>query len=418
MKILACAYACNPFTGSEEGVGWGWVNAIAQYHEVWVLLAGYHRQDVEEALRRDPKKFSHVHFCYVEEKLWHYRPTSGWIRIENSIAKPIMNWAYRLWLRDAYKLGARLNREIEFDLIHQITYVGFRFPGHLWKLNIPFVWGPIGGLENTPWQLLPIMGFRGMARFGGRNIINSLHRRFLQLPKRAFRKSRGGIIAATKSIQREIRHWYGEDSTVISEIGTPHTPATIGSCRSLGDPLILCWSGLHQARKALPLLLSALAVLPKRVSWRLDILGTGPCSATWRKRAERLGVAPRCRWLGRMSRDQALRFMGESHVFVISSLQDLTSTVLVEALALGVPVICPDHCGFSDAVDDSCGRKLAIGTAQEFVRGLAKAIEQMHGDEPLRRRLAAGAFIRARQFSWETKVREIDAVYRQVMISS
>src|ERR1700683_1777319 len=102
MKIIACAYACNPFRGSEEGVGWGWVNAISKHHEGWVLTAGYHRRDVEEALRRDPEKYSHLHFFYVEEKLWHYRPTPAWVRIENSVAKPIMNCAYRLWLRDAF----------------------------------------------------------------------------------------------------------------------------------------------------------------------------------------------------------------------------------------------------------------------------------------------------------------------------
>ena len=161
MKVLACAYACNPSRGSEDGVGWGWVNAIAQHHHVWVLTAGYHRRDLEEALRSEPEKSRNLHFVYVKEKSWHYRPTPPWIGIENSIIKPIMNWSYQLWLGDAFRLGARLHREIEFDLVHQLTYVGFRFPGHLWKLDIPFVWGPIGGLENTPWHLLPSMDVRG-----------------------------------------------------------------------------------------------------------------------------------------------------------------------------------------------------------------------------------------------------------------
>src|ERR1700728_3716617 len=122
MKILACAYACNPFHGSEDGVGWGWVNAIARHHEVWVLTAGYHRFDIEKALRRQSDIHGRLHFAFVEEKPWHYRPTPVWIKIENSIVKPIMNWAYRLWLRDAFMLGERLHREVGFDLTHQITY--------------------------------------------------------------------------------------------------------------------------------------------------------------------------------------------------------------------------------------------------------------------------------------------------------
>src|SRR5271163_2900827 len=263
MKILACAYACNPFHGSEEGVGWGWVNAVAQNHEVWVLTAAYHRRDLEEALRLHPEKRRRLHFIFVEEKPWHYRPTAGWIRIENSIAKPIMNWAYRLWLREAGLVGTKLHNEIGFDLVHHMTYVGFRFPGHLWKLDIPFVWGPIGGLENTPWRLLPAMGMRGMIRFAGRNAINSFHRRFLRLPKRAFRKSGRGIIAATKSIQRKILECYGEASTVICEIGAPAVIAGTHSLREAGKKLIICWSGQHQSGKALPLALAALAALPE-----------------------------------------------------------------------------------------------------------------------------------------------------------
>ena len=34
----------------------GLVNAIAQHHHVWVLTAGYHRRDLEEALRSEPEK--------------------------------------------------------------------------------------------------------------------------------------------------------------------------------------------------------------------------------------------------------------------------------------------------------------------------------------------------------------------------
>lgn len=37
-KALVCAYACNPWQGSEHGVGWGWLRSIAQEHEVHALV--------------------------------------------------------------------------------------------------------------------------------------------------------------------------------------------------------------------------------------------------------------------------------------------------------------------------------------------------------------------------------------------
>ena len=36
MKILDVAYACDPYRGSESGVGWAAVCRIARHHDVWV----------------------------------------------------------------------------------------------------------------------------------------------------------------------------------------------------------------------------------------------------------------------------------------------------------------------------------------------------------------------------------------------
>jgi glycosyltransferase involved in cell wall biosynthesis len=412
MKVLACAYACNPFRGSEEGVGWGWVNAIARNHETWVLTAAYHRRDLEYALRRAPEKRGRIHFVYVDEKLWHYRPSPIWIGIENSIVKPIVNWAYRWWLRDAFAVGFQLHREIGFDLVHQVTYVGFRFPGHLWKLDIPFVWGPIGGLENTPWRLLPEMGARGAIYYAARNIVNSAHKRFLRGPRKAFSRA-DGVIAATSAIQAEIRKWYGVPSEVICEVGTPFEPASEFALRAPGEPLRIAWSGRHLPGKALPLLLSALRAV--QTDWHLDIYGDGPCRGDWQALASRLGLDSRCAWHGEVSRDEALRGLRRAHLFAITSLKDLTSTVIIEAIASGLPVVCPDHCGFSDVITDQCGIKIQIRAPREFEHGVALAISRLASDEERRRRLAAGALCRAREYSWEAKADAIDGVYRRAL---
>jgi len=415
MKILACAYACNPFHGSEDGVGWGWVNAIARNHEVWVLTAEHHRCDIEGELRNRPDCHDNLHFVYVEEKPWHYRPTPAWIRVENSIVKPAMNWAYRSWLRGAFLLGSRLHREIGFDLVHQVTYVGFRFPGHLWKLGIPFVWGPIGGLENTPWRLLPTMGTQGSIYHGARNLVNSMHRRFLPLPRKAFAAAGPGVIAATSGIRREILRWYGVDAEVICEVGLPPQTCNTYAMRRDGEPLRIAWSGLYLPRKALHLLLRALTNVPDTTDWRLDIYGDGPCKLRWQRLAARFGIESRCMWHGQVSRAEALAGLKSTHLFVTTSLQDLTSTVILEALANGVPVLCPDHCGFPDVVSDRCGIRIPIRNVREFEAGLSRGIIEIARDEIMRRRLADGALRRAREFSWEAKAEAIDRVYQRVL---
>jgi glycosyltransferase involved in cell wall biosynthesis len=416
LKVLVGAYACDPFRGSEQGVGWEWLNAIKRRHEVWIVTTDWLRRPIETAIQANPEEFQNIRFNYVPPKLWHYRePSSLWQFVERSIAKPVMHWSYKLWQQDAYKLARKLHREVHFDLAHQLTFVGFRFPGHLWKLGIPFVWGPIGGLENTPWRLLPTMGPRGAIYYGARNVVNSMHRRFLRQPRKAFAAAGSGVIAATSSIQHEILRWYGVSSEVICEVGTPIESAAEYSHRAPADPLRIAWSGRHLPGKALQFLLRALHTLPEGVDWQLDVFGDGPWRSRWQTLALRLGIAAKCTWHGQVSRDEAVRSLDRAHLFVITSLKDLTSTVILEALAQGVPVLCPDHCGFPDVVDETCGVRLPIGTAAEFERALAEAITKLAGDENMRRRLAAGALARAPQFSWDAKARAIDGVYRRVM---
>ena len=414
LKLLVSAYACNPYRGSEHGVGWGWVTMIARRHETWVLTAEFQRADIERELEVRPELRRHLHFCYVPAKPWFYRPTNTWVFIENSPLKPIMNFVDSLWLREAYKLAKRLHEEVHFDLAHQLTWVGFRFPGHLWKLDLPFVWGPIGGLENTPWRLLPLLGVQGAAYYSIRNLINSAQKALLRNPKRAFRRASNGIIAATDGIKAEILRCYGEQSEVICETGPPASGASRYCTRSANESLRISWSGLHLPGKALTLLLHGLQRLPSEVDWRLDILGEGPCTFRWRAMAKRLGLDNRCTWHGWLPRADALHLIHRTHLFAITSLKDLTSTVLLEALSQGVPVLALDHCGFSTVINHRCGITVPAASADQIAEAFMDAIVRLWRDEPARQAMAAAALNRAQEFSWERKAEALEAIYSRV----
>ena len=415
LDVLVCAYACNPFRGSEEAVGWNWVRAIASRHRVTVITAAFHRRDIERALGAGEEWARSVSFVYCRHRPWHYSPIPFWLGIEASILKPLMNWAYRLWLRDAHALARGLLETGSFDLTHQLTYVGYRFPGHLWRLGLPFVWGPLGGLENLPWPLFSALDRGGKIYYAGRNVINSIHRRLLRGPRQALAAAGPGVIAATSSIASELRRWYGVESTVICEVTAPTISHAAPSTRPVGEPIRLAWSGGHLPGKALPLLLDALRRLDGRVRWTLDIYGQGPQTSQWKASAGRLGLGEHCHWHGQLPREDAIAALARAHLFVITSLKELTSTVLLEAMSQAVPVVCPDHCGFSDAVTPDCGVKVPIRSVDAFVAGLAEAIEGLYHDEPRRLRIAHGARRRAGRYTIAEKSRAIDALYARVL---
>ncbi len=67
---------------------------------------------------------------------------------------------YAAWQRAAYRAALDLHRDRPFDLAHQLNITGYREPGYLWKLPIPFVWGPVGGAADIPPGFFPIMSAR------------------------------------------------------------------------------------------------------------------------------------------------------------------------------------------------------------------------------------------------------------------
>jgi glycosyltransferase involved in cell wall biosynthesis len=384
---------------------------ISGFANVEVITADFN----EPALRgRETPGFR---FHFVKQRPWQYRPKGVWWKIEHSALKPLMNLSYSFWLRQATRLARELTARERYDVVHLVTYVGFRFPGGFAGLGVPFVWGPIGGLENTPWRFLAEMGWHGGLFFACRNLINTLQKWLLPGPRRAMRTAglAGGLIAATEGIRREIKRCYGQESTVICEVGPPGEVATGITDRSAGEPLRIAWSGLHVPGKALPLLLRALAGLGERVDWRLTLLGVGPLTGKWQAMARELGIGGRIEWTGKLPRDEAVRRVREAHVFALTSLKDLTSTVLLEALSQAVPVVCLDHCGFSDVVTEGCGLKVRMESRRQVVKDLGEAIAKLGEDEGLRRRLATGALERIGEFSWEKKAEVVERIYRQVV---
>jgi glycosyltransferase involved in cell wall biosynthesis len=418
MRVLAIAYACNPTRGSEDAVGWGWINAIAQQHDVTVITADYNKPDIEAIGLVPGGAISRLEFRYVKNRPWHYRPWGVWANIEASPAKPIMNLAYSDWLDHALRVAENEMATGSYDLVHLITYVGWRFCGKFYRLNLPFVWGPIGGLMNTPWRLMPAFGLKGALYHTARNIVNSLQIALLPGPRKALHKAAGAVIAATPETQRALAAHFGSDSRVICEVGLPAVGVVAPQLRTPDEALRICWSGPHVPRKALHLLLNVAALLPKESKFSIQILGDGPSSKNWRMLAQRLLVADRCTWHGRLPRSAALEVMKTSHALVITSLNELTSTVAVEAISLGLPVVTLNHCGMADLVTDECGIKVDVGSVDQIIRDFSVAILRLMNDETLRRRLSKGALMRSLDYTWDKKLDALNEVYSVALAAS
>ncbi len=407
LKILVSAYACSPYKGSEAGVGWGFVLALSRLHDLWVIVEEEKfRADIERFQAENPEVSSSIHFIFLEKKR---------NRLLRKIWPPSYYHYYRQWHLDAFELTKSLHREIRFDIAHQLTMVGFREPGYLWKLGIPFVWGPVGGMGTFPWRFLTSVGWYGAAYYLGYNLYNQLQIKFQKRPHLAAQTAGGGLIAATPENQAGALKYWGCPSTLICEVGLPPVVKKEPLRRETGEPFRVVWTGLHAPRKALNLALHALGRMSSDLDWELHILGEGERTERWKHMSKLIGIADQCHFHGWLERDAAMTIMASAHVMLITSLRDLTSTVTIEALALGLPIICLDHCGFSSVVDASCGIKVPLHNPTQVVADLADAVETLIKQESVRHQLACGAVLRAGEYSWDKKAAAVGRIYQQKM---
>ncbi|MGN0868694.1 MAG: glycosyltransferase family 4 protein [Akkermansia sp.] len=325
---------------------------------------------------------------------------------------PLYYYLYRRWQQRVYRMALEWDAEEHFDVVHQLNMVGYREPGYLWQMPQPFVWGPIGGFNIVPWCMIPSMGLRGMIYQTVYNLLNAWQMRTLRRVRKAMNKA-AVLLAATTEVQQAIRRLYGRDSELMPEVGFEGENAAAPALREKGERLRLCWSGQHTPGKSLQLLLEALALL-KRDDWELHVIGEGERTTAWKCLARRLGLK-QIIWYGWVARERAHELMQQAHVFCITSMKDLTSTVILEALSFGLPVIAPDHCGFRNVLHEGCGRKIAIRSKRQFVEDYAAAIAEWADDEALRRRLSQGAVARAREFDWTSKGKRLAELYRDAV---
>jgi len=411
LKVLVSAHAFSPLKGSESAVGWNYVRAIASRHKVWLITEGPEREGkavreaTEEYFREHPDVMRNVSFHYVP---WKCRPLEF-------LFDPIRGYAiYRNWQRRAYRLARTLDEQIDFDLVHQLNCIGFREPGYLWKLGKPFVWGPVGGLTFFPLRLLNAVPFRARPFFILKNLSVAWSMYLARRPRLAASRARA-IFAATTSVASRIHMLCGREVAVSCEVSTPELEDAAPAHRISGEPLQIVWSGNCEPGKALNLVLLALGQLEgSDLDWRLIAVGDGPLQGEWKALAHRLGISERCSFLGRLPRSEVLSVMRSGHCFVQPSLYDATSTVIVEALAHGLPVICLDHMGFRDAVNDDCAIKIAPNRIDQVTRDFARAIESIGLDENRRYKMAMASQKASKRLTWNQKEEFVNELYSRI----
>jgi glycosyltransferase involved in cell wall biosynthesis len=140
----------------------------------------------------------------------------------------------------------------------------------------------------------------------------------------------------------------------------------------------------------------------------LAIAGEGPLEDSLRHLAEALGVADRVRLLGRLRDVRPL--LHASTVFVMPSLREGLPRSVMEAMAMGVPVIGTDIRGTRDLLANGAGRLVPPRSVAE----LRHALELLLGSEACRRDMTERGLERIKEYALESVTERYLEIYERL----
>ncbi|HEV7820064.1 MAG TPA: glycosyltransferase [Burkholderiales bacterium] len=144
----------------------------------------------------------------------------------------------------------------------------------------------------------------------------------------------------------------------------------------------------------------------------LVICGEGPALRHLKQLARRLGVAAQVHFIGYLDRAGALLdCYSAADVFVFASRTETQGLVLLEAMALEVPVVAIAEMGTLDILENGRGALIAPNDEQTF----AGAVCQLLDSSPRRRDLAAAGRCHATQWDAARLARQLVDFYTQVI---
>ena len=290
--------------------------------------------------------------------------------------------------------------------------IGFREPGYLWKIkDKPFVWGPVGGMDLMPIHYLRGAGLKQNLFCRLKNVLNAWQ--YKHSPRvRSTIKRADVLVAAVKGVQDVLHNYYHKESPLINETGTTLTSIGKKDKKEKGTEFYIIWVGKFDFRKRLDLALQAVAVTKNpKVHLHICGIGTPQQEHNYKELAKEYGLSQQCHWHGKVEHDKILSLMAQCDLFLFTSIMEATSTVVLEAISVGLPVLSFNTCGFGPLVKDFAGVAIELTTPEQSVKDLAMQINHFvaHSDEL--EQISKQEFDNQESLSWESKAKQMMEIY-------
>ena len=159
---------------------------------------------------------------------------------------------------------------------------------------------------------------------------------------------------------------------------------------------IVPWKGIQDVIDLMP---DFLEKKPKLEYW---IVGTGPYEEDLQKKARDMGLRESIKFFGSLSHEKTMKKIASAHIFVLNTLYEGMSHVLLEAMAMETPIVATGVCGNPELIEDG---KNGFLVKPGDKKALKTAVEKLLLDKKLSESFARASKEKASKYNWDNLIK-------------
>jgi glycosyltransferase involved in cell wall biosynthesis len=408
MRVLIVAEHASAQFGGEALLPVQYFRQLrARNMEAWLVVHARTRSELETLFPEDGDRLHFIPDTWLHKLLDRCRRLLP--RRVGEVTVGLINHLYTQMIQR--RLVCRLVHEHQIDIVHEPIPVSPKYPSLMFDVGAPVVIGPLnGGMDfppafrasQNPIEELTVTVSRHFSNLFNRLVPGKLRAQTVLV---ANERTKQALPAGVRGTVIKVAENGVDFSVWQSATSRPKQP---------NQKIHFVFVGRLVDWKAVDLLLEAFQPVAAAMDANLEIIGDGVMRQELEAQTVRLGLSNNVVFTGWLSQKQCAVKLQQADVLVLPSLLECGGAALLEAMAMGLPVIATNWGGPTDYVDSSCGILIEPTSREALVNELTDAMLKLAQSPDLRRKMGGAGQDRVRKyFDWERKVDRIVEIYHQ-----
>ena len=398
-KVLLSAFACQPGKGSEEGNGWNWATGLADKgYEVHCITWATYRKHIEAH-----PKVENIYFYYISMP---FRLEFFYLMPPASLYVYYMSWQYLAYLK-----ARKLCKHTDFIVAHHVTWGSLQMGSFMYKLSVPFIFGPAGGGQHAP-EAFKRYFLNHWSSEIKRQKISKILTKYNPGCKKMLKYAKAVLVSNPDTLAMAQSIGVTNCQFSLDTALPPHFyPSEFTVKQPTQGKLQLLWVGRFMPRKGVLLILEVMEKLKALKGITLTIVGYGEMEEAIVEKIAEYGLEETVTMAGRISFEGVRQYYESHDAFIFTSLRDSNPAQLLEAMSFGMPIITLNLHGQAMLVSNETGILCSAVTPEETVFELKEAVMDLYTNQQKITAMSSAAYNFALKQTWPAKIDNIVAQY-------